>query len=102
VGRGGVTAVSLGLSMITVLQYTGQMFSPIFFGLIEKNGGILPRNAGQSIGDLSGWASATWIGLVIPGIVALICCFFIKPAPHPHGEHGGPHAYGHAGPQDHH
>jgi MFS family permease len=102
VGRGGVTAISLGLSLITILQYAGQMFSPLFFGLIQSNGGILPRVAGQPIGDLAGWASATWVGLVIPGIAALICCFFIKPAPHPHSEQGGPHAYGHGGPQDHH
>jgi MFS family permease len=99
VGRGGITAISLGLSLITILQYGGQMFSPLFFGLIQTNGGILPRSAGQPIGNLSGWASATWTGLVIPGIIAFICCFFIKPTPHPHSEHGGPHAYGkHEGP----
>jgi MFS family permease len=102
VGRGGVTAISLGLSLITVLQYTGHMFTPLFVKLVQANGGILARSAGQPIGDLAGWATATWIGLVIPGIVALICCFFIKPAAHPHGEHGGPHATGHAGPHDHH
>jgi MFS family permease len=101
VGRGGVTAVTLGLSLITILQYTGQMFSPLFFSLIQSNGGIIPRVAGQPIGDLAGWASATWGGLVVPGIIAFICCFFIKPAPHPHGEHGGPHAFGHGAPDDH-
>jgi MFS family permease len=101
IGRGGVTAISLGLSLVTILQYAGQMFSPLFFGLIQSNGGIIPRVAGQPIGDLAGWASATWVGLVIPGRVAFVCCFFIKPAPHPHSEHGGPHAYGHAAPGDH-
>jgi MFS family permease len=101
VGRGGVTAISLGLSLITILQYVGQMLSALFFGLITKGGGILPRAAGQPIGDLAGWSSATWVGLVIPGAIAFICCFFIKPPAHPHGEHGGPHAFGHGAPGDH-
>jgi TRAP-type C4-dicarboxylate transport system permease small subunit len=100
VGRGGVTAVSLGLSLITILQYVGQMLSALFFGIITKGGGILPRAAGQPIGDLAGWASATWVGLVIPGTIALICCFFIKPKPHLFNPEGG-HAYGTSGPGDH-
>jgi MFS family permease len=96
VGRGGVTAISLGLSLVTILQYLGQMFSPLFFGLIQSNGGVIPRVAGQPIGDLAGWASATWPGLVVPGIIAFVCCFFIKPKPIPQGA-GAPGAGFHGG-----
>jgi MFS family permease len=100
VGRGGVTAVSLGLSLTTIFQYTGQMLTPFFVALIKSNGGVIPRIAGQPIGDLAGWGTATW-ALTIPGMIAFVCVFFAKPSPHPHSEHGGPHAYGQAAPGDH-
>jgi MFS family permease len=96
VGRGGVTAVSLGLSVITILQYAGQMVSTsVFGGLVSAGGGVLARNAGQPIGELSAWVHASWVTLVVPSIVALVCCFFIKPAPLPPGAQGGPQHGGH-------
>jgi len=64
VGRGGVTAVSFGLSLITILQYLGQIFVSVF---------------GSAI-DSVGYAAASWIVIVPLGVVGILSSFFIKPS----------------------
>lgn len=74
VGKGGVTAVSFGLSIITMLQYAGQMFTgPVF-------GGIHDSAVAAGATSLAGWEQAANMGIIPVAIIALICCFFIKPS----------------------
>jgi hypothetical protein len=67
VGRGGVTAVSFGLSMFAVLQYGGQMFMPFY---------------GKAI-DSFGYATATWVVAFPVAAIGFITAFFVKPSPPP-------------------
>ncbi len=73
VGKGGLTAVAFGLSMITFLQYGGQMFTgPVF-------GGIHDAVVAAGGTTLEGWTQAANMAIIPVGIVAFVCTFFIKP-----------------------
>ncbi|MDR2434638.1 MAG: MFS transporter, partial [Treponema sp.] len=75
VGRGGVTAVSLGLSMLTLLQFGIQFFTaPVF-------GGIQDAAVAAGASSAEAWAMAANFSIIPLGIVALICTFFIRQKP---------------------
>jgi predicted MFS family arabinose efflux permease len=64
VGRGGVTAVSFGLSLFAFLQYGSQMFTPLF---------------GKAI-DTYGYSTATWMVTFPIAVIGFITACFVKPA----------------------
>jgi MFS family permease len=75
VGRGGVTAVSLGLSLLTLLQFGIQFFTaPVF-------GGIQDAAVAAGASSAEAWATAANFSIIPLGIVALICTFFIRQKP---------------------
>jgi MFS family permease len=97
VGRGGATAVALGLSIVTFLQFAGQsVMATIFGGAVAANGGQLVSSAGQLTAlaaqgvdvaaALNAWGTACWIVVLPVGIVAFICAFFLKPPAVPEGK----------------
>lgn len=63
VGRGGITAVTFGLAIITILQYLGQIFVHEFGAAV----------------DAFGYATASWIVMVPLAVIGLLSSFFIKP-----------------------
>lgn len=63
VGRGGVTAVTLGLALITILEFGGQLFTNFY---------------GNAI-DLWGFSTASLaVGAPI-AVIMVICAFLVKP-----------------------
>jgi MFS family permease len=75
VGRGGVTAVSLGLSMLTLLQFGIQFFTaPVF-------GGIQDAAVAAGASSAEAWATAANFSIIPLGVVAVICTFFIRQKP---------------------
>ena len=75
VGRGGVTAVSLGLSLLTLLQFGIQFFTaPVF-------GGIQDAAVAAGASSAEAWARAANFSIIPLGIVTLICTFFIRQKP---------------------
>jgi MFS family permease len=75
VGRGGVTAVSLALSMLSLLQFGIQLFTaPVF-------GGIQDAAVAAGTSSAEAWATAAHFGIIPLGIVALLCTFFIRQKP---------------------
>jgi MFS family permease len=75
VGRGGVTAVSLGLSLLTLLQFGIQFFTaPVF-------GGIQDAAVAAGASSAAAWATAANFSIIPLGIVALVCTFFIREKP---------------------
>jgi MFS family permease len=90
VGRGGATAVALGLSIVTFLQFAGQsVMATVFGGAVAANGGQLVASAGQLTAlagqgvdvaaALGAWGTACWVAVLPVAAVALICSFFLKP-----------------------
>jgi len=90
VGRGGATAVALGLSIVTFLQFAGQsIMATVFGGAVAANGGQLISSAsqlqalaGQGVdvsAVLDAWGTGCWIAILPVAVVALICSFFLKP-----------------------
>lgn len=65
VGRGGATAVTYALAIITILQYLGQMF--VFL-------------CGTAIDAFGFTSMAAWTSIAPVAAVCLIASFFIKPA----------------------
>jgi MFS family permease len=75
VGRGGVTAVSFGLSWLTLLQFGIQFFTaPVF-------GGIQDAAVAAGASSAAAWATAANFSIIPLGIIALICTFFIRQKP---------------------
>jgi MFS family permease len=75
VGRGGVTAVSLALSLLSLLQFGIQLFTaPVF-------GGIQDAAVAAGASSAAAWAAAANFGIIPLGIVAFICTFFIRQKP---------------------
>lgn len=64
IGRGGFTAVTIGLAAITFLEFFGQIFTN-FFG---------------SAVDAFGWAQASWIVAVPIAVLMVISAFLVKPS----------------------
>jgi hypothetical protein len=62
VGRGGVAAVSFGLSFLAFLQYGGQMFMPLFGSAIDN----------------FGYAAATWMVAFPVAALGFVAAFFIR------------------------
>jgi MFS family permease len=75
VGRGGVTAVSLGLSLCTQLQFGIQFFTPLVFG------GIQDAAVAAGASSAAAWATAANFSVIPIGVLALICTFFISQKP---------------------
>jgi len=88
VGRGGTTAVALGLSIVTFLQFAGQsVMATVFGGAVAANGGQLISSASQlaQLGEgagpaLNAWGTACWVAVLPVAAVALVCSFFLKPS----------------------
>lgn len=90
VGRGGATAVALGLSIVTFLQFAGQsVMATVFGGAVTSNGGQMVASVGQLnalaregvdvASALSAWGDACWQVVLPVAVVALICAFFLRP-----------------------
>jgi len=95
VGRGGATAVALGLSLVTLLQFAGQsVMATVFGGAVAANGGQLISSAGQLLSmppqvataALNAWGTACWEAVLPVAIVSFVCAFFLKP---PQAKEGG-------------
>jgi MFS family permease len=89
VGRGGATAVTLGLSMVTFLQFLGQtVMSTAFGGAVAANGGQLIASASQlkqmppeiAQKSLDAWGIGCLEAVLPVAVVALVCAFFLKPS----------------------
>jgi predicted MFS family arabinose efflux permease len=70
--RGGATAVSLGFSALTLLQFFVQFFTAPIFGGIQDS---VILSGGTSA---EAWSTAAGFAIIPLGIVALICTFFIR------------------------
>lgn len=68
VGRGGATAVTYALAVITILQYLGQMF--VFL-------------CGSAIDAFGFTSMAAWTAIAPVAAVCLVASFFIKPSAKP-------------------
>jgi hypothetical protein len=69
------TAVSFGLSWLTLLQFGIQFFTaPVF-------GGIQDAAVAAGASSAAAWATAANFSIIPLGIVALICTFFIRQKP---------------------
>ena len=64
IGKGGFTAVTLGMAAITFLEFFGQIFTN-FFG---------------SAVDAFGWAQASWFVAVPVAVLMVVAALLVKPA----------------------
>lgn len=89
VGRGGATAVTLGLSIVTFLQFFGQSLMSFCFGsAVAASGGQLISSANQlafmpaevAQASLNAWGIGC-LEVVLPvAVIAFVCSLFLKPS----------------------